>query len=263
MLYRIAVECWLYNLATLAIYHPFPTDLMDLIEWKFLDETFGAPLHSQQLAVHTSPFIGGSHVLYKLMLEVITYAREDAPHLDRVLKTAQWSEQLNTMSYSIGTYFKVLSAEVAYLYYWKFLLHIYALRIVLIKIADHEALSSCPQICRIIADARSVFEQKTTLEARNPALAWPLVIFLCASHQSSDLDFFTSTITAIRDNFDPGHYKRLTLVLNILKRKPVLEVNDNLADSLPRNDTIDLLLAKDGILGTGERLGGGSQGGSP
>lgn len=250
MLYRIAVECWLYHLATLAVYYRLPNHVMESIDWTFLDKVYGQPPGSYDLALHASPFIGGCHVIYRIMLQVTWFARQDVPIEVRLRQTTEWAHELDLIMEHLESYFSALSDDVASLYYWKSVLHIYAIRIFLVKVADHRSTSSNPMIREFLAAARGVFEHKTTHETLNPALAWPLVIFLCASHEESTLAFFHSTISMIRDNFDMGHQTRLSAVLQTLRQKRTTQNCCDSGDCQLGHDTLDLLLSKGGLLET-------------
>ncbi|KAF4556635.1 Hypothetical protein D9617_1g085130 [Elsinoe fawcettii] len=247
MLYRIAVECWLFNLATLSIYIPVPDTLLSTVDWTVLDKTFGN-LFSYELTLPASPFIGGSHAIYRLMLQVTCYVRRPIPQNKRSLQATKWSTELERLTDGLSSYYRFLADDVASLYYWKHMLHVLAIRIFLVKIADRQCKSSSPEISSIVENAQNILIHSTTHEARNPSMAWPLVVFLCASHHMPTFDFFVSIVTTIRDNFDPGHRKRFSEVLKTLRsfHGDNVLTRDNMEST--NFDTLDLLLLEDGIL---------------
>lgn len=243
MLYRIAVECWLYNLATLSIFCRDCDKIVGNIDWAIIDRTFEGVLNAEDLALHTSPFLGGTHGIYKLILQLTWFARQDFPIEFRRSQTASWSANLDALERRLNTYYQQVPWETAELYHTKFLVHIYALRVFLAKVADHRIPASSPTIQFFVHKAQHLIETRPTYEFRNPALAWPLIIFLCTTDRQPSFQFFRSTIMDISDNFDEGHTKRINAVLDAL-----LESRSATASIETNEEGFDLLLRKQGIL---------------
>lgn len=236
-LYQIAVECWLYNLSTLALFHTDWQAIERCIDWTVLDDCFKASSVEEAPTLHRSPFLGGSHGLYKLMFQITCFARKDASLSARRAQASLWSDELDTLQRGLAQYYTTLPRDIANLYYSKFSLHLVALRIFSEKVANHELSASAPIILSHIENARRIFDSESTQEARNPALAWPLIIFLCAADKESNFEFFIGKMNEIDDNFDTGHSRRMDTVLAIIANYRARSLN-----------ALDLLLSKNGIL---------------
>lgn len=193
------------------------------------------------MSLDTSPFLGGMVNVYKLIMQFTWYARQDRPLHLRQQQKAAWSLELDIVQEQAKTYFDLLAADVAELYHSKFMLHIYALRIMLEKIADHNLSTSDPTIWSYVKQAQLMFSQSPNRERNNPALMWPIIILLCACHEEDTFQYFVEIIREINENFDEGHMRRLQKVLEkigkerkcgrsgldlLLQRKGIFAEND-------------------------------------
>lgn len=267
-LYRIITELWLFQLSTLSIFLAIPINILQSIDWKILDTIFGNPIKDSRIAFEFSPHLGGMHAIYKIILEMTVFSRRDYAQSQRDDKVTQWMQETISIERSLDSYFSQIALDIALLYHTKSRLYLAAIRIFLAKIKNKDLRSSHPQIRTQILAARAIFAEFATYEPHNPALAWPLVIFLCACDGApDDLAFFKSTIRALGDNFDKGHKKRFDAVLELVegdRNRDRQIYTEGIADventrsyqgkgrgefESTEHDTLDMLCWENGILG--------------
>lgn len=236
LFYQLVSECWLYHLSTLSMFHQDCDAIMACIDWTVLDECFVEPISQNTICLDSSPFLGGSQGVYKLIMQMTWYARQDKSLEERQQQKLLWSAELDMMQGRSRVYFDKLPYSVAQLYYSKFLLHIFALRIFLEKIADRNISALSPMVSSHVAEAQIILTSSTQSERKNPALAWPFIILLCAANGQTAFDFFVRIMAEIDENFDEGHARRMNKVLDTVR-----EQRDQ------GRCCLDLLLRKKGI----------------
>lgn len=223
--------------------------LASAIDWTILEACFGVSLPSRPIDHSCSPFLGGAHLIYKLIVEATAYSRQTHSLAERQLQTLDWLQDLDCIERGLVRYKHSFPGPVGSLYFWKHKLYIIALRVLLAKIADHDLSGPSPVIMGLVGMARSIFEHSDVRETNNPALAWPLIIFLCASGPDAMLHYFALIVEAIRDNFDPGHRYRLSQVIQAVQhRRRGTGPTSDLYEGPVFGRSLDLLIQPGGIL---------------
>ena len=213
------VESWLYNLATLLLFHSDTGQITSSIDWKKVEDCFEVSIPTQPINHRFSPFLGGAHLIYKLIIQVTTYGRQDDdPHDIKQAYIRPWLRDLDSIETGLTRYKLEFPGDVGSLYLWKHRLYVIALRILLATISDRTITASSNTIKELVTFARAICLGTDLREGNNPALAWPLIVLLCASDDDATFDVFASITEEICDNFDPGHRHRLTIVIDMVRR---------------------------------------------
>ena len=87
--------------------------------------------------------------------------------------------------------------------------------------------------------------QRMLKEPENPSMAWPLLVFLCASSENADFTFFGDCVDTMKANFGRAHLNHLESVMSNLTI-----IRNRIEGYHPEvvfQDTLDILLCRGGL----------------
>lgn len=172
-----------------------------------------------------SPFLGGFHQTYLLMLEKHTLLQRlksaKQAQIPELLSQARYLQQeLNDLEFQIETACFVAaerSAEVS-LVRAKHLLTSYANSIHLTKITQPDASIAQAEIQEKVTKAVDILRTDDVLEKHHPALTWPLVVLACAALRPSDFAVITSVMAQVIPITEATGAETLRYSLSLLNR---------------------------------------------
>ncbi|CAK1366409.1 unnamed protein product [Cercospora beticola] len=212
--YRLAAECIMYNVATLL---PFDTRLDRVVrDWGSSFECL-FPANDHEL----SPFLGGFHDIYRLMMNINVYLRTFQPgnsmqhdlligrqNSNQVLATLQ--TEFRMLENNIpASYDRVDGAAGTRLYIAKRRISVLALKIHLSKIREPTMLASDLPVRQSVQEALEILRHEDLREPGNPALRWPLTILACATDNDLDLQLVVAKMKEFELILDPSNAFKL------------------------------------------------------
>lgn len=217
-LYRVVAECIMYNLAALS---PFHVEIAEVVtDWgTSFDCLFPGGDHA------LSPFLGGFHDVYRLMLRINIYLRQTPPTTPTMSETqarqtldALWWE-LHALEIKVpASYRRVEGAEGTRLYKAKHKISVLALRVHLVKIS-RPAISPSDMLIRpYLQKAIETLEQQDIREPGNPALRWPLTILASSADIEKDFVFLGGRMREMEEILDPSNRGKLQSAYAILQK---------------------------------------------
>lgn len=219
-LYRVVAECIMYNLAALS---PFHVGIAHVVtDWgTSFDCLFPGGDHA------LSPFLGGFHDVYRLMLRMNIYLRQiptnTAPRqvsitqADQALDALWW--ELHALESKVpASYRRVEGARGTRLYKAKHRISVLALRVHLVKISRPAISCSDMLIQPYLQRAIETLKQQDIREPGNPALRWPLTILACAAYSEEDFAFIVERMRELEVILDPSNRGKLQSACAILQR---------------------------------------------
>ena len=217
-LYRVVAECIMYNLAALS---PFHVRIAEVVtDWgTSFDCLFPGGDHA------LSPFLGGFHDVYRLILRMNIYLRQ-IPPATSTLSMAQAKQTLDELWWELhalelkvpASYRRVEGAEGTRLYKAKHKISVLALRVHLVKISRPAISPSDGLIRPYLQKAIETLRQQDIREPGNPALRWPLTILACAAEMEKDFVFIVEKMRELEVILDPSNRGKLQSAYAILGR---------------------------------------------
>lgn len=217
-LYRVVAECIMYNLAALSPFHAGINQVVT--DWgSSFDCLFPGNDHA------LSPFLGGFHDVYRLMLRINLHLRR-IPSMPSAVSTVQGKQTLEALWWELhalevklpASYRRVEGAESTRLYKAKHKISILALGIHLVKISNPLVASSDMVIRGYLHDAIGTLACQDIREPGNPALRWPLTILACAAVGKEDFAFVVAKMKELEMILDPSNRGKLQSAYTILQR---------------------------------------------
>ncbi|KAF2206796.1 hypothetical protein CERZMDRAFT_119213 [Cercospora zeae-maydis SCOH1-5] len=225
MVYRLAAECIMYNLATLL---PFDTRLDRVVNNWGTSLQCLFPRDDHEL----SPFLGGFHDVYQLMLRINVFVRKFQPGNPTrrlpLLGGQDSEEELTALKSELdilennlpASYHRVDGERSARLYMAKRRISVLALRVQLLKIAEPTTVSSEGLVQEPVQEAIDILRKDDLREPGNPALRWPLTILACAAGCDADLQFLIGKMKEFEVILDPSNASKLRCSYLYLEQWP-------------------------------------------
>ncbi|PPJ59940.1 hypothetical protein CBER1_11869 [Cercospora berteroae] len=221
--YRLAAECIMYNMATLL---QFDTRLDRIVsDWgPSFQCLFPASDHE------LSPFLGGFHDVYRLMMNISVYVRTFRPgnskQRDPIAGNQDSSQRLATLQAEFdmlennipASYDRVEGEKQTRLYIAKQRISVLALKIHLSKITEPATLASNVLVRQSVQEALQILRHEDLREPGNPALRWPLTILACAAESEMDLEVVIARMKEFELILDPSNAFKLRCSYIFLQR---------------------------------------------
>jgi hypothetical protein len=217
-LYRVVAECIMYNLAALSPFHVGVADVAT--DWgSSFDCLFPGGDHA------LSPFLGGFHDIYRLMLRINIHLRQIPSTTTSAHSAVQSSQTLDALWWELHalevavppSYRRVEGADGTRLYKAKHRISVLALRIHLVKISIPAIAAADVLIHPHLQTAIEILRQQDIREPGNPALRWPLTILACAAHVEDDYSFIVERMKELEVILDPSNCGKLRSAYTLLQ----------------------------------------------
>lgn len=239
--YRFAAECIMYNLATLMAFDKQLDRVVN--DWgTSFDCLFPESDHE------LSPFLGGFHDVYRLMLNINIFirthqpanAKRNVPFIEdhnAQQRLAVLRAQLHVLENDIpASYQRAHGDQRTKLYVGKRRVSVLAMKIHLLKLSKPATIASDALVQQSVQEAIEIFRHEDLREPGNPALRWPLTLLACATETEMDLHFFIDRMKEFEVILDPSNAFKLRCAYVFLQQWPERAIQMRL------NTPMDILL---------------------
>lgn len=238
--YRIAAECVIFNAATMGLYLPQKYGLSHM--WNdLLTELFpdGVTIYGG-----SSPFLGGLHEIYRLMLRITSIFWEQSDFAEVEGEYHAIMSRLVSLDEMVPVYFGHSTTDLRgiFLYQGKHRLHICMLQLLLYLVTRPVANIDKNQVLVYTTRALSLLREYDLKEDNNPAICWPLIVLACVVSEEDDFRFTISEVDQIHAVIDAANRSRWSGIKErLLKRR--YHPEDCSADVGYRTTLLDYLMS--------------------
>lgn len=199
----MAAECIIYNAATLGLYLPKRYGLPRM--WNgLLNELFP---NSPTIYCDSSPFLGGFHAIYKLMLRITSIFWEQPrfediePEYNLIMAELELLDQMVPHYYDSSS----IGVQSTRLYQGKQYLHICVLQILMQLVSRPRVEIDERSLKAYTKRALRLLEEYDLRERNHPGVCWPLIVLACIVDEEDDFRFTISKADQIHAVVDPAN----------------------------------------------------------
>ncbi|RDW87914.1 hypothetical protein BP5796_03608 [Coleophoma crateriformis] len=219
-LYRIMVECTVYNIAVLSIFYDDLEGFARKICWDSLKSSCPQYSSIEGSLRSTTPrgttaFLGGRLDFYCAMFDIIRFARQDMSESERKYQVSAFSERLDEIEDAVTAYYGIDILPIAgEIFCRTYKLQFLALRIILAKAEDHTRCSASPVIADLFNQAL-VLLMLGNLEGNvYPVICWPITILSFAVECDVTFELLKERAVVFKKGFHKGHGDRMMRAIN-------------------------------------------------
>lgn len=249
-------ECVIFNVGSLATFYPQLDRLGRVIDWDAFEIFFKQDPKFLRSSYTNSPFVGGRRDIYRVMFAISWLGQAESRDLnaDRQCYLNILEHEIFRLQNGLTTYYSNdIEPAVRMLYTIKWQLHLFALQIYSLKIAQPGACSVHKGIASLVSQSLSLLLTGKLDEEYNPSLCWPLTVLLCAVHQEEDFLSLERRVAVYQKMLGAGHASRMQKIILRLKERRALSSGPCMTEIDPdmdcdgKHDGLSLLLQKGGL----------------
>lgn len=240
-LYRMAAECIIFNAATLGLYLPKQYGLSRM--WNnLLDELFP---DSPTIYCGTSPFLGGFHAIYRLMLRTTSIFWEQRSFEDIEQEYKSIMAELELLDHMVPSYYGHSKSGLRgmRLYQGKQHLHICVLQILTQLVSRPLAEVDKHQLNVLTKRALWLLEEYDLRERNHPGVCWPLIVLACTVDDEDDFRFTIFKADQIHAVVDPANKSKWSSDIRQRILKARYDSGDHPAEAECSTTLLDFLVS--------------------
>jgi len=249
-LQRISAESFIYNIATMSLFHPYSDKLLENFSWSDMAEYFQKTPFPGYSEFANSPVLGSFLNLYRLVFEVTRLSRHtplQGPDLDQALG---YEQQLISFRNELVRRLANLQGPDERDCLRGALLYALTLQIFLFKVLHISASPAHPIVQRRALEAFTLVRNCSMAVNCSPYFCWPLSILACAVTYEDDVLLLRERLGEIWKASFCGHVKRVLMLLEDVWERAQDDKMTSIHYEKSFSNGLDRLLHAGGLLDT-------------